>query len=494
MGRRWAARSLQLGATDTAQVANAKQNAVNWFYANFPTTLWGTSNTQMDATMVAVFDDPNNPRLRNVQVTANTTVPTIFMRWFNRNSTVVAALGTASRRDTMMMMVLDRSGSMNNSGSCPDLIASAKLFTGQFEVGRDRIGLVTFSDGVYMAQAPTTDFRTQLGFDDGITSGNGKIDDINCKGGTNTASAITLGYNELFKLNLPGAFNVLFLETDGLPNTLTMNFWDSTTNTYALDSGSGCRDINGKTKSGGGWVTAANARDWNNTNGYNMGSSPFVPNIPKGAIGSIYSSDPVVASPNTGSFRLMGIPWHTSSDAGLNGDFVPSASGCTFDGNDSGSVSDIGSWLPITDVYGNSLNPGTNPYFSDVNTTSGKLTFSNTTDTAWTNYHKGALNATDNAAFRARSNGAIPATVFVIGLGGNTGGGPPVDHTLLARIANDPAADGFNSPQAYTSCATTTNCVNYPTQPLGTYIYSTDKNELRTAFLRLSSQILRLSK
>jgi len=69
-----------------------------------------------------------------------------------------------------------------------------------------------------------------------------------------------------------------------------------------------------------------------------------------------------------------------------------------------------------------------------------------------------------------------------------------IDHTLLQRIANDPAADGFNSPPAYTTCATTSNCVNYPTQPLGTYIYSTDSNELRSAFLRLSSQILRLSK
>src|ERR1700674_1552493 len=34
-----AARSLVLGATTAAQSAAAKQNAVNWFYSNFPTTL-----------------------------------------------------------------------------------------------------------------------------------------------------------------------------------------------------------------------------------------------------------------------------------------------------------------------------------------------------------------------------------------------------------------------------------------------------------------------
>ncbi len=166
-----AARALTLGSTTASQATAAKQNAVNWFYANFPTTLWGTSNTQMDQSMVQVFDDPNNPNLRNVTVSANTTVPTIFMRWFNMNSTVVAALGNASRRDAVVMMVLDRSGSMG--ATCSDLIASAKLFTGQFSAGRDRIGLVTFSDGAYVASAPTTDFRTILGYNDGTTSGSG---------------------------------------------------------------------------------------------------------------------------------------------------------------------------------------------------------------------------------------------------------------------------------------------------------------------------------
>ena len=225
--------------------------------------------------MVQVFDDPNNPNLRNVTVTANTTVPTIFMRWFNMSSTLVAATGNASRRDAVVMMVLDRSGSMG--ATCSDLIASAKLFTGQFSAGRDRIGLVTFSDGAFVASPPTTDFRTALGYDDGTSSGSGAIDNIVCKGGTGTANALSLGYNELYKMNLPGAFNVLFMETDGLPNTLTMNFWDSTTNTYALDANSNCADKNGKTMSAAGWTSAAVARDWNNTGGHAMGPNGLWP-------------------------------------------------------------------------------------------------------------------------------------------------------------------------------------------------------------------------
>ena len=41
-----AARALNLGSTTAAQATTAKQNAVNWFYANFPPGTWTTSGTQ----------------------------------------------------------------------------------------------------------------------------------------------------------------------------------------------------------------------------------------------------------------------------------------------------------------------------------------------------------------------------------------------------------------------------------------------------------------
>ena len=212
-----AARALSLGDSPTVQTANAKQDAVNWFYANFPSTLWGTSNTQMDQSMVTVADDPNNPHLRNVTVTANTTVPTIFMRWFNMNSTVVAALGTASRRDVAAMLVIDRSGSMTNSNGCTNMRAAAKLFTGQFAAGRDQIGMVEFGDTAWVDSSPTTNFQTVLGYNSGSSSGNGLIDTINCNDNTNTSQALSLAYNELYKMSLPGAFNFLMFFTDGIP-------------------------------------------------------------------------------------------------------------------------------------------------------------------------------------------------------------------------------------------------------------------------------------
>jgi len=49
-----------------------------------------------------------------VTVTATTTAPTYFMKLWGKNGTAVGALGQASRRDVVIMLVLDRSASMNN--------------------------------------------------------------------------------------------------------------------------------------------------------------------------------------------------------------------------------------------------------------------------------------------------------------------------------------------------------------------------------------------
>src|SRR5579864_2766472 len=94
-----AARALNLGASTASQATSAKQNAVNWFYANFPPGNWGTTGTQMTTANVSVFDDPNNSMVRNVTVSATTSVPTWFMRFFNVTSTTLSTSGNASRRD-----------------------------------------------------------------------------------------------------------------------------------------------------------------------------------------------------------------------------------------------------------------------------------------------------------------------------------------------------------------------------------------------------------
>ena len=172
------------------------------------------------------------------------------MKWFNINSTTISAIGTASRRDVVIMMVMDRSGSMNSNNGCANMRSAAKIFTGQFAAGRDMIGMVEFGDTAWIDSIPTTDFQTVLGYTNNSGSGSGLIDTIVCGDNTNTPEALSLGYNTLYQANLPGAFNILMFFTDGIPNSSTLNFQS------VMMSTSGCQDSTGKAINlGGSFVT-----------------------------------------------------------------------------------------------------------------------------------------------------------------------------------------------------------------------------------------------
>jgi Flp pilus assembly protein TadG len=503
-----AARALSIGQTLDSQQANAQQNAVNWFYANFPPGTWGTSNTSMSSGTVQVAQDANNPYLWNVTVQASTTAPVYFMRWL-RNSVpgvTVAATGNASRRDVAIMMVLDRSGSMG--ASCSQMIADAKQFTGKFAPGRDRIGLVSFSDNVYVHSAPTTDFQNVLGYYiDSAHNGTGELDNIVCSGGTATAQAISVAYNELYKLALPGALNIIMFETDGLPNSLTLNFYDSSVPQPLLSTSSGCRDTNSKTWTGGGtgsgFKSTSVVPSWTNgtmplATSNNSYLSGHPNNVPAGMIGEVYSDDP---SQGTG-FLLMMPFWQGTENYSHSNPFDVSqylsssdAPGCGFTSSHS-STSDF-SAFPLTDIWGNQLDPSSNRYKNVTTTNVGGQTY--VKNNGWTNFHNAALNAADNAAYNARVGTDLPGTTtplsvyfFGIGLGGN--GGDPPDYILMQRMANDPNGDSFNSPALYNACSTEASCVTYSDQPQGTFIFSSDSGDLGRAFLTISSQILRLSK
>ena len=480
-----AARALSLGQSTSAQASSAQQNAVNWFYANLPLNVWGTSNTHMDTSTVQVFDDPNNARVRNVTVSASTSVKTYFMNWFHSSTTIVSAQGNASRRDVVVMMVLDRSGSMQNASACGTMITAAKLFTGQFAAGRDQLGLVSFSDNVYLHSAPTANFQTVLGYKNDSGTGTGAIDTIKCAGGTSTAQAISVAYNELFKKNLPGALNVIMFETDGLPNTLTMNFWDSTTGTPGIAAASACTDKNGKKMSQSGFGSAAALPKW--TSGQALGSGGYFPDIPAGIVGAVASDDPN----STNKLFLLFNYWTGSTSNNFNSSsFIGSAAapGCAFTNSSYQHVSpppaDI-AWFPTKDVWGNMLKP---PYtYLTVNLSNGRVPAN-----SYTTFHNAVLNATDYAAYQARTNPTLPAYFFGVGLGGTSTSQP--DYVLMQRMANDPNADNYNHPARYQACSTEANCVTYPGQPQGTFIFSANTTALSQAFLAISSQVLRLSK
>lgn len=466
-----AARSLNLGQTTDAQATSAKQNAVNWFYANFPTGTWATTSTTMSASNVSVYDDTSNAHLRNVTVTASTLAPTYFMHWLGFGSVNVSATGNASRRDVVVMMVLDKSGSMGSV--CSTMKSAAKIFTGQFATGRDMVGLVTFNDSAQLVSSPTTNFQSVLGYTNGSGSGTGAIDSITCAGGTGTAQAISLAWNELYRVGLPGALNVIMFETDGLPNTLTLSLWDSTNNVAGIASTSACKDANNKKVSSGGFTTLASLPNW--TTAPSLGSGSYY-TLPSGITGGFYSSDPSQGS----YFDIVNYYW------GTNNNYLTSSTvnSCGFLSSHS-STADF-AWFPSTDVWGNELYPSSHPYKA-VTMSGGHVS-----NSGWTNFHNAALNAADDAAHNARTNSTIPAYFFGIALGGN--GGDPPDLTLMQRMANDPNGDNFSGSNAYTACSQNPNCVYYSSEPQGTLVYSTNSATLSRAFLSISSQILRLSK
>lgn len=499
-----AARALVLGSTIASQEATAKQNAVNWFYANFPNGTWATNSTVMNTSSV-VIDDASVPNLAKIQITVTTVVPTWFMKYLKFNSMNLGVIGQSSRRDVVAMLVLDRSGSMNSASACPSLISAAKLFVGQFANNRDRIGVISFSDNIYLHSSPTQSFRGTLGYTapDG-TSGAGELDTITCAGGTSTPMAMSWGYNELYKLALPGAYNTLLLETDGLPNTLLQNSYDSTlltTNKTNLSAASTCKDKNLKTVALNGFNNAAAIPSWSTSQpaagmgsgSYNFAGAPGGV-IPTGMVHEIYSSDP---SQNSGNHYLLLSfgTYYSNPTKYSNSIYVTStnAPGCALGGGQTVSSPYTGTdfaWIPSNDVFGNQLNPSNHSaYQTGITTSGGKITVN------WQNYHDGALNATDDAAYRMRTNGTLPVTVYAIGLGGNTGGGSdPPDYILLQRVANDPNADLYSGSSLYPNCSTEPTCITFPSQQQGTFAFSTTKTGLAAAFTSIASQVLRLSK
>jgi Mg-chelatase subunit ChlD len=585
-----AARALNLGETLQAQQTTAAQNAVNWFYANFPPNTWATTGTVMSSgsmtendgsgyysQSVNIYPDMSNPQLDHVDLTASTKVPTWFMHWFGLTSTTLNVKSSATRRAAVVMMVLDRSGSMcavngvagnqpcgkSSTGSaCAAMINAAKEFTGSFAEGRDYMGMVTFSSDAYVVPnsgktigVPDQSFQATLGYTSTSGTGTGYLDNLQCAGGTNTAQAIALGYQLLVQTALPGALNILLIETDGLPNTMTMNMWDSTHSISMLTDGSNssnispCTDNTPATKTSSGHLTAKNGGftaatyipNWTNY-ALNLTSAPFgstnpnlYPNVPQGMITTVYTADPNTSGTGT-DFNLGFYQWSnpaaqtpqmtapsitggsggTAYDSGQYNTnyYMTGATNCTFNsvavtkgsgrsavtypagiysGESTNPPTDF-AYYPMTDVFGSQVNP-TNAYKS-VNTTNDRKGVARLKNT-WKDFHNGALNATDNAAYNARANTTYPAYIFAVGLGNNSAGAPP-DPVLMQRIANDPDGDTFNSPAQYPACATETGCLTYDPkttgQLQGTYVFAPTSNQLAQAFLQISSQILRLNK
>lgn len=446
-------RALSVGQTSSAQIANAINVGQMYFKANFPNmvinrngksvTVSGTANITVNDTVAHV---------RTVTVTASANFPLFFMPILAYPNQLVSATGQATRRDANIMLVLDRSNSMNNSaGSCGVLVASAQNFVNQFVDGRDRLGLVTFQTGANVDYAPTLYFKSST------PSLATTLGTLVCAGDTSTAQGLYLGYNQITTaINQPGSLNVILFFTDGSPNGLVANFpiknqWDmryDSVNTSTLTSvgPSGCYSSDslvGVIADGSQMTSATTDVTQINATGYTV---------------AVLSS--------------AGVPITSSANP-----VTISASGCAFpSSNWQYSIygrQDVAN-IPSQDIYGNStLNRGMVPnldVFPSGYTYAGLIRPDMPRTVRWASF-----NAADSQAQTIRNNSTYNTIIYSIGLAGNEP--MAMDQDFMERVANDPRASNYDS-----------------TKPQGQFILASSTSQLAQAFQQVASQILRLSK
>jgi len=385
------ARALSRGSDDTSQHLNAQATADTYFHANFPTGYLWSSNLQ--ETSLATTD---STYMRSVSITASVDAPLFFMRFFNANQQTLKAYSTASRRDVNIMIIMDRSGSLANSGSCAPLKAAAVNFVEKFAEGRDNLGLITFATSSRVDSAPSMTFKTSV---------ENNLNAVTCTGATSSAQALWQGYQQLVGLNQTGALNAIVFFTDGRPTAVT--------ETFPIKNNSNCSSRVAKL----GVMTV----------GYNG-------TVPQNAMGLYLQDAP---------------PQPMVSDLTL----IASNTNCAFKNNQSNVSSDVSN-APTTDYWGNSLTATgykTVTYSgTGLSVTSGQNVenFSvNAADHAALRIRRGDPDPSHNNL----SVGGV--FIFTIGLG-------DVDSVLLQRMANDvalspnPVAAGNNGKYVYAADAT----------------------------------------
>lgn len=227
-----AGRSLNLAddLSDVEQVATT--GAERFFKANFPDGFMGTDPTltHIDPDFEMIMQNGSPTGVLKVTVTGDVTAPTYFMKIFSVPSLKIAASGTATRRTLVMMLILDVSGSMGSrqtsvgtipatvsasSRSCDAMIYAAARFIRYFSP-YDYVGLTTFSSSSRVVYPPSTQFKAagSAGMTDDLAG-------LNCSGGTNTAPALNISWDEIKGVGLKLALNAIVLFTDGMPNQVT---------------------------------------------------------------------------------------------------------------------------------------------------------------------------------------------------------------------------------------------------------------------------------
>jgi Flp pilus assembly protein TadG len=440
-----AARSLAADVSLADQESNASAAGIANYHANFPNNWMGV--TPVNDPTVSWANSTSSTAV--VNITGTVAAPTWFMRILGFNSVNVAATSTATRRNLNVVLVVDRSASLQDEGNCPILIADAQSFVANsFVEGRDQVGLVTLGTSYNYDFTLNTTFKSSLTTD---------LSNLKCEGFTNAGAGFMTGFNALLANTASNQFalNVIVFFTDGEPNTMTF----------------GVQQVNPSTNTGNTSLT------------YNplpvSTSSTCNPHSAGTYISGVIAGDV--------TYNIWGglLQWYNSGIGNLTNSDLNAASGpptgCSFQGgggdlgsgNNPSFRNDISS-LPAADAFGNATNTtwsgGANGSFPYSVTLTGNWYYQQNLENAGTN-------VLDNAAQNARVAAAaatMPYVVYTIGLNPTIYG--TINQALLERVANDPASPVYQS--TYTS---------------GKFYYVPSAGQLSQAFAAIASDILRIA-
>lgn len=493
-----AARGLNVQGTATEQRTAAENSAGAFFSANFPDGLLGTKNRVLTTTFT-----PNDAIL-TVSVKSVVKAPTFFMRALGFTDITVSGYGQATRRNTNLVLLLDKSGSMGSA--CSAMRDGAELFVNYMSKEFDVLGLITYGDNAY------DDYRPDKNWATGNALVN-KIKSISCGGNTASIPAMQMGYEQLKKMNQPLARNVLMFFTDGLPNNLPAYFpvMTQANDRLGVDSG---YTWNGATKCSGtgtvctmdpigttnnpSVVTCTNAGhryigmiaqhaggEWTgNTIIRNIGMTYTASTNSYTSINQSVDSSCSISNQNQMRRAVAFIPptdyfgnkiyGMTTSDGTATG--APTNWNSAIKGYDmfreNHYLADGKTWVKNKDTYNHYFDAG-HPYEYRLRPDRPSVVYG------------GGIQALDDLALTVRKN-SLAITIFSVGYSANGG----VDREALARIANDP--DAYHSGTKLDTLAADDKNGATPTNA-GLYIEANDAVELRQAFAMIASSVLRLS-
>jgi Flp pilus assembly protein TadG len=444
-------RALSRGNDSDAQKTAAINAAATWVKLNYPTNYFFSNEVVVNIASDVTID-LSVAHQRTVTVTAHITEPVLFMRFLGFSTTAVNATATTVRKDSNIILVLDRSGSMTASGSCGPMKQAAINFVGEFAPGRDNIGIISFATST-IVQVPVTTAFTQAS----ITTA---INGISCDGSTSSAASLWTAYDQLVGLNQPAALNFIVFFTDGEPTGVAANM--------PIAAGSPCSEV--------ATVVPPNAVPTGLPVGY---VGKYIPGLY-----AVYTdgSKYIGSALPTATANADGTPNVINRDqvVALNSNNCNYASGWTNSSYPPPNWENISDFrgIPTLDMFGNSLTG-----YKSVTLSGGYIDI-----TDHNNGIPAATNAADDAARRIRTgaNDTVPGPnvgrslngiiIDSIGLG-NAAVPLPADGIFLERVSNDPRSPIYNN--------------NYAA---GLFVFAAQSSDIGSAFSQIASEILRIAR